>query len=83
MGTDRRRFLMMKEPFVKTLLVFGAEGWRIHNNTLVERLTQVQIEAPLFQMLRSIDPATDGYSNTLGRGFISPSLYVENVSVIY
>ncbi|MEO2258730.1 TldD/PmbA family protein [Paenibacillus amylolyticus] len=64
-------------------LVFGAEGWRIHNNTLVERLTQVQIEAPLFQMLRSIDPATDGYSNTLGRGFISPSLYVENVSVIY
>lgn len=64
-------------------LIFGAEGWRIQNSSLVERLTQVRIVAPLFQMLRSIDPATDGYSNTSGIGFISPSLYVENVSVIY
>jgi len=64
-------------------LIFEAEGWRIHNNQLAERLSQVRIEAPLFQMLRSIDPATDGYHHTCSKGFISPSLYVENVSVFY
>ncbi|MDY7222590.1 TldD/PmbA family protein [Halalkalibacterium halodurans] len=66
-------------------LMFKADGWKIHEGQRVERISRVRIEAPLFQMLRSIVAvAKDGYGDlSTFHNILSPSIWIKSLLVIY
>lgn len=65
-------------------LIFIGDGWRIHKGEKVEKVIQGRIEAPLFQLLRSIqEVGKDGFSKQINVGVHSPSLWINSMSVTY